>query len=798
MNTTQKPFKTIDEQIEILRSRGLVISEVDETRKKLLNNNYYTVVNGYKYPFLQNKDRNNEQFFSGTSFEELFALYKFDCDLRALLLKNILIIEHQLKSVISHKFAEKHCNESFPSYLSEKNFDIDKNGKLPPKKQSFFDDFKEHVYKELEHQESNHNQMLEHYKKEYNNIPPWILVSFLSFGMTRIFYYCLGNKDQNDIARVFGLYPKDMNAYLSVLNIYRNACAHDERIYNLHLINRITRQEKEYSKIYVLILILKDMLDSSSFMAFYSELDTIIGHLERKLKTIDISVILDAMGMPLSPAVRKAELGPLERGNALSAEEFKEVLVRYVIPTLPITVNIQRVEPNDTNRENKKCKLIEQKGSYIYFSQSTTTDFSYRVPVQDIFIDDGQLSIMQDHLAVFIDYIHVFWNLSNMSAYGREKIEIAFPLLCEQAYELAICNLLSRGSAQIVKKEYEKAISDYRKKEGTIPAQEKLPLIDTIRECQHALDSAIDLENTALKNLYGILTQFETWASRTYEGQKKTFGILFSKDELPSDKAMFNYIDFLKTDYSATINDGIYSAVELFADGSFKAHLSIKDSGGLILPSIPYPFSGFAALCTGSKIGILLTDHGDILIISDQKLRYTKHNGRWIRSMSEKAIHQIKNELQLTDDRANIIYQAITDVSYSRGGACIGIINEDTLPQRLREMVQAGLLSEVKDDHKLVALQSIISSNEKHENFYELNRYLRRELLELDGAMVLSKNGQIHVIGTIIKLDGSGSDGGGRTAAAKQLSEFGLSIKISQDGYVQFFRNKNAILEILT
>ena len=52
--------------------------------------------------------------------------------------------------------------------------------------------------------------------------------------------------------------------------------------------------------------------------------------------------------------------------------------------------------------------------------------------------------------------------------------------------------------------------------------------------------------------------------------------------------------------------------------------------------------------------------------------------------------------------------------------------------------------------------------------------------------------------GTIIKLEGSGSDGGGRTAAAKQLSECGLAIKVSQDGYVQIFKNREPILEIMT
>lgn len=127
-------------------------------------------------------------------------------------------------------------------------------------------------------------------------------------------------------------------------------------------------------------------------------------------------------------------------------------------------------------------------------------------------------------------------------------------------------------------------------------------------------------------------------------------------------------------------------------------------------------------------------------------------------------------------------------------------MNNDILPEELQTMIKGGLLSVDILDEKRAALKNLIRHNDgvNLKSFYELDRHLRRELLELDGAMVFSKSGLIHVIGTIIKLDGSGSDGGGRTAAAMQLSRFGLAIKISQDGYVQLFKNEVKILEILT
>ncbi|MCH4082688.1 MAG: hypothetical protein LKE92_11325 [Atopobiaceae bacterium] len=47
-----KPFKTIDEQVEILRSRGLGISDQNRAAAFLLRENYHAVVNGYKDAFL--------------------------------------------------------------------------------------------------------------------------------------------------------------------------------------------------------------------------------------------------------------------------------------------------------------------------------------------------------------------------------------------------------------------------------------------------------------------------------------------------------------------------------------------------------------------------------------------------------------------------------------------------------------------------------------------------------------------------------------------------------------------------
>jgi hypothetical protein len=66
-------------------------------------------------------------------------------------------------------------------------------------------------------------------------------------------------------------------------------------------------------------------------------------------------------------------------------------------------------------------------------------------------------------------------------------------------------------------------------------------------------------------------------------------------------------------------------------------------------------------------------------------------------------------------------------------------------------------------------------------------RRLRLEMLSMDGATILDREGNILTAGTIIEV-GGGSPGGGRTAAAMALARYGTGIKVSQDGPVDIYR----------
>ena len=75
-----KPFKTVEEQIEILKSRGLIIQDEERALFFLKNNNYYELINGYK-DFFIDKDKTEQEkkdvYRNDVTFEDVVSLYEF-------------------------------------------------------------------------------------------------------------------------------------------------------------------------------------------------------------------------------------------------------------------------------------------------------------------------------------------------------------------------------------------------------------------------------------------------------------------------------------------------------------------------------------------------------------------------------------------------------------------------------------------------------------------------------------------------------------------------------------------------
>ncbi len=108
-----KAFKNLDEQILILKERGLIINDERQAKDFLYNNNYYRV-SGYSLTM-----RNHDVFYPDTKFQNIIDVYNFDHEMRNLLLKFIEIIEIKVKSIYTYELTRKYGGLG---YLDRRHF----------------------------------------------------------------------------------------------------------------------------------------------------------------------------------------------------------------------------------------------------------------------------------------------------------------------------------------------------------------------------------------------------------------------------------------------------------------------------------------------------------------------------------------------------------------------------------------------------------------------------------------------------------------------------------------------------
>src|SRR5574344_2720491 len=215
-----KTFKSLDEQIEILRSKGLIINDYDRAREILLRENYF-FLNGYRSPFLMN---GSKRFETGATFEELYALFSFDRFFRNIIFKNILIVENNYKSIFSYVMSKKYGYKE-KDYLNPNNFDRRKD------KVRQINDLLRKLKRQIRINGSQH-QATSHYINNYGYIPMWVGVKVLSFGIMSELYSVLKEEDRIEIANYYNIQTDDFENYISVLANYRNLCAHEDILYN--------------------------------------------------------------------------------------------------------------------------------------------------------------------------------------------------------------------------------------------------------------------------------------------------------------------------------------------------------------------------------------------------------------------------------------------------------------------------------------------------------------------------------------------------------------------------------------
>ena len=299
----EKTFKTLDQQINILKEKGLVINDIDFAKKVLFKENYF-FLSGYRYLFMTKYKE--KKFNDGTTFDELYSVFLFDRHIRNLMFKNILIVENNIKSITSYQLSKKYGFKE-KDYLNPDNFTKD-----PMREKQVYD-----VLSKMKRQirvNGKQHTATQHYMFNYGYIPMWILVKVLSFGLISELYLILKNEDKEAISNFYEIDTEEMGTYLNLLSNFRNICAHEDILYDHRTQRLISDTEFHYkldipkdeegiykfgkNDLFAMVIILKQMLEKDEFIDFLRELEYEINLLDSRVNTVPLNSILNRIGFP--------------------------------------------------------------------------------------------------------------------------------------------------------------------------------------------------------------------------------------------------------------------------------------------------------------------------------------------------------------------------------------------------------------------------------------------------------------------------------------------------------------------
>jgi abortive infection bacteriophage resistance protein len=209
-----KPWLSISDQVALLQSRGLVVSDRAFAEQFLTHLNYYRF-SGYCLAF----ETSRHNFAGGTTFESVVDAYYFDLTLRDLVTEALEVVEVDLRAAIAYHFGKRHG--PFGHTVAA----------------NFFGQFHHSGWLTRLREESDRSSELfvEHFRNsyaEFPDLPVWIVMEVMSFGGLSQMVKGMLKADQKAIATRYGLQPRVLQKATHHLTYVRNLCAHHSRLWD--------------------------------------------------------------------------------------------------------------------------------------------------------------------------------------------------------------------------------------------------------------------------------------------------------------------------------------------------------------------------------------------------------------------------------------------------------------------------------------------------------------------------------------------------------------------------------------
>jgi abortive infection bacteriophage resistance protein len=230
LQTYCKPALNLDQQIDLLTSRGLLIPDRDKALHYLQFIGYFRL-SGYFLAFQKDSPPAAVHTFNdGVTFKNVLDVYIFDRELRLLVMDAIERIEVAFRACLSSTLSASHGPHWF---MDAAHFHPRfKHG-------GFLDKIKRETHHATVSSSRNHPRreaFIHHYYQTYchPDLPPsWMVVEVMSLGTLSTVYTNIQGRDlQKDIRRPFGINHYVMESWLHAMTYLRILCAHHARLWN--------------------------------------------------------------------------------------------------------------------------------------------------------------------------------------------------------------------------------------------------------------------------------------------------------------------------------------------------------------------------------------------------------------------------------------------------------------------------------------------------------------------------------------------------------------------------------------
>lgn len=304
----EKEFKTYNCQMRFLRDEKKIECQGTNDKTILIRNGFFNLINGYKEPFINNVDKDGKHNYIGKSCITHFeSVKKFDVNLRMHLMKYIVQVEEEIRTVTGYKFdfANNQGKKTWYDVTSyDDKIDVQKRIRVISKCFSEIDKSKQ--------------KYVEHYLKKHKEIPTWIFVKTLNFSTFIEFFDICKPEVKNSVCELYGVLREDgkpdynlMKSMMHWMRKIRNSCAHNERIYGMKKENgRVTRPFKIFlptRKIYFtkhhsqrivdVILYLRYFLPDVEYCSFIEEVENLLIKLKTEINSNAFDKVRAEMGI---------------------------------------------------------------------------------------------------------------------------------------------------------------------------------------------------------------------------------------------------------------------------------------------------------------------------------------------------------------------------------------------------------------------------------------------------------------------------------------------------------------------